>query len=243
MKIKLNFAAALLLLICPALRGQVVDPFANVLISYDFNNLNEDWDSNTPAYCARCVWTTDLSLNTLNQGLHYGGPDGSKFRCFEGWDAGYDYSLSRTDLSQAMRTLSYDVYVRDNMIAEISRVCLDWQRPGTSSVDSIQASIFWQDAAGAIQHRTSGQVALNGTGSWSTLNLDFSSGSSALPTGIDTSGRQFHVELYAWGQNGDALYLDNVLLKGVCAPIPEPGGAMLIAAAGLALLLRRRGRA
>lgn len=87
MKIKLNFAAALLLLICPALRGQVVDPFANVLISYDFNNLNEDWDSNTPAYCARCVWTTDLSLNTLNQGLHYGGPDGSKFRCFEGWDA------------------------------------------------------------------------------------------------------------------------------------------------------------
>lgn len=142
-----------------------------------------------------------------------------------------------------MRTLSYDVYVRDNMIAEISGVCLDWQRPGTSSVDSIQASIFWQDAAGAIQHRTSGQVALNGTGSWSTLNLDFSSGSSALPTGIDTSGRQFHVELYAWGQNGDALYLDNVLLKGVCAPIPEPGGAMLIAAAGLALLLRRRGRA
>ena len=50
------------------------------------------------------------------------------------------------------------------------------------------------------------------------------------------------VQSYAWGQNGDALYLDNVLLKGACAPIPEPGGALLIAAAGLALLLRRRGR-
>jgi len=229
--------------VSPALvLGDVVDPFANVLIKYDFNTLSKDWDSNTPAYCAPCVWTTDLSLNTLNQGLHYGGADGTNFRCFEGWDSTYDYSLSRTDLSQELRTLSYDVFVRDNMIAEISGVCLDWQRPGSSSVDSIQASIFWQDAGGAVQYRTSGPVALGEVGSWSTLNLDFSSGSSALPTGIDTSGRQFHVELYAWGQDGDALYLDNVVLKGVCAPIPEPNGAMLIAAAGLALLLRRRGR-
>jgi hypothetical protein len=61
-----------------------------------------------------------------------------------------------------------------------------------------------------------------------------------LPTGIDTSGKQFHIELYAWGQDGGVLYLDNVVLKGVCAPIPEPSGAILIAAAGLALLLRRR---
>ncbi|MEZ5387129.1 MAG: hypothetical protein R3F13_16600 [Prosthecobacter sp.] len=216
------------------------DPLANVLIKYDFNTLNADWDSNVPAYCAPCVWTTDLSLNTLNQGLHYGGPDGSKFRCFEGWDSTYSYDLSRTDLSQAVRTLSYDVFVRTNSIAEIAGVSFDWQRPGASTADAIQASIFWEGSFGAIQYRTSGPVSLTGTGTWNNLSLSFTSGSSPLPTGLDTSGRQFHIELYAFGQNGDALFLDNVILNGECAPIPEPGGAVLIAAAGLLFLIRRR---
>jgi len=216
------------------------DPFENVLIKYDFNTLSNDWDSNVPDYCAPCVWTTDLSLNTLNQGLHYGGPDGSKFRSFEGWDSTNNYDFNRTDLDQAVRTLSYDVFVRTDAIAQIAGVSFDWQRPGASSADSIQASIFWEDSFGAIQHRTSGPVSLTGTGSWSNLSLSFTSGSSPLPTGLDTAGRQFHIELYAFGQNGDALYLDNVVLNGDCAPIPEPGGAVLIAAAGLLLLVRRR---
>lgn len=216
------------------------EPFENVLIKYDFNALNSDWDSNVPAYCAPCVWTTDLSLNSLNQGLHYGGPDGSKFRCFEGWDSTYDYDFNRTDLSQATRTLSYDVFVRTDAIAQIAGVSFDWQRPGASAVDAIQASIFWEDSLGAIQHRTSGPVSLTGTGTWNNLSLSFTSGSSPLPTGLDTAGRQFHIELYAYGQAEDALYLDNIILNGECAPIPEPGGAVLIGAAGLLFLLRRR---
>jgi hypothetical protein len=139
-----------------------------------------------------------------------------------------------------MNTLSHDLFVRSGSIAEIAGVSFDWQRPGSTSANALQASIFWEDASGLIQYRTSGPVSLTGTGSWNRLDLDFTSGSSALPTGIDTSGKQFHIELYAWGQDGGVLYLDNVVLKGVCAPIPEPSGAILIAAAGLALLLRRR---
>jgi hypothetical protein len=217
------------------------DLFANVLIKYDFNALTADGDPNTPSYCAPCVYTTDLSLNTLNQGLHDGGPDGSKFRCFEGWDSAYNYDFHRTDFSQSMNTLSHDLFVRPGSIAEIAGVSFDWQRPGSTSANALQASIFWEDSSGLIQYRTSGPVSLTGTGSWNRLDLDFTSGSSALPTGIDTSGKQFHIELYAWGQDGGVLYLDNVVLKGDCAPIPEPSGAILIAAAaGLALLLRRR---
>ncbi|MDZ4402702.1 PEP-CTERM sorting domain-containing protein [Prosthecobacter sp.] len=242
MKTRFHALVATLLLSCPVLTLGSSGSLADVLVLYNFNQLANDWDSNIPDYCAPCVWTTDLALNTLNQGLHTGGPDGSKFRCFEGWDFVYDYSLARTDLSQAVNTLSYDVFVRADAMADISGVSLDWQRPGHSSADAIQASIFWEDSAGAVQHRTSGPVLLGGTGSWNSLDLDFSAGSSALPTGLDTSGKQFHVELYAWGKDGDALYLDNIVLKGLCAPIPEPGGALLIAAAGMAFLLRRRVR-
>lgn len=237
----LPITAALLMAVPVLAPATVADPFADVLILYDFNQLNNDWDSNIPAYCAPCVYTTDLSLNTLDQGLHVGGPDGSKFRCFEGWDSAYDYDFGRTDLFQAVRSLSYDVFVRSNAIADIAGVSLDWKRPGGYSVDSLQASIFWEDSGGAIQYRTSGPIALSGTGTWNSLSLGFTSGSSLLPSGIDTSGKQFHVELYAWGgTGGGTLFLDNVVLNGDCAPIPEPGGAVLIAAAGIAFLLRRR---
>lgn len=242
MKPKAIFAASLLLA-AGVMDVSADDPFANVLIQYDFNTLTHDWDSNIPAYCAPCVWTTDLSLSNLNQGLHVGGPDGSKFKCFEGWDTVYDYSFVRTDLSPHAGTLSYNVFVRDQMMAEISGLSLDWKRPSSTTADAIQASIFWEDTSGDIQYRTTGPVDLIGTGAWNHLDLDFSSGSSLLPSGTDGSGRQFHVELYAWGQNGDALFLDNIILKGDCAPIPEPGGVVMIAAAALALILRRRGRA
>jgi hypothetical protein len=111
-----------------------------------------------------------------------------------------------------------------------------------NSVNSIQASIFWQDCSGAIQHRTSGAVAINNTCLWNDLDFSFHQGSAAFPTGLAANGETYHVELYAWGSRGCTLYLDNVTLNGDCAPIPEPGGALLIGAAGLMLCLRRRHR-
>jgi len=243
MKTQCRALAAVLMLVCPVFSwGQVADPLEDVLILYDFNTLKCDWETNPPAFCAPCVWATDLSLDRLCQSLQDGGPDGSKFRSFGGWDSSYDYSFARTDFSSVSGTLSYDVYVRADAIANISGVSFDWQRPGDSSVDAIQATIFWEGPAGSIEYCSSGPIALNGTGCWNSRVLDFPIDVTPLPTGIDTSGKQFHIEFYAWGNNGDALLLDNVALKGMCAPIPEPGSAILIAAAGLALLLRRRMR-
>lgn len=223
--------------------SQVIDPFANVLALYDFNHLANAGSPNTVTYCAPCLVATDLSLNTLSQSLHFfGGPDGSKFRCFAGWDATYDYSLNRTDLSQAMNTLSFDVLVNPGDAIAISSLSLDWKRPSVNSVNSIQASIFWEDSSGAIQHRTSGTIALAATGTWNDLSFNFNQGSSLFPTGLDADGETYHVELYAWGAQGGTLYLDNITLDGQCAPIPEPGGALLIGAAGLLILFRRRHR-
>lgn len=232
------------MLVCPIISwGHGADTFENVLVRYDFNQLKCDWDINAPSFNAPCVCVTDLSLNCLSQGLQEGGSDGSKFRSFAGWDCAYDYSFARSDFSSAAGTLSYDVYVRADAIASISGVSFDWQRPGSSSVDGIQATIFWEGAGGSIQYCSSGPIALDGTGGWNSRELDFPIDVTPLPTGADTSGKQFHIEFYAWGNNGDALLLDNVALKGMCAPIPEPSGAILIAAAGMALLLRRRIRA
>ncbi len=244
MKTKSLALAAALILVCPVLsRGQVANPLENVLILYDFNALQCDWATSPPSFCAPCVSASDLSLNRLSQGLQDGGPDGSKFRSFEGWDCSYDYSFARTDFSSVAGTLSYDVYVRADAIANISGVSFDWQRPDCSSVDAIQATIFWEGPAGSIQYCSSGPIALDGIGSWNSRELNFPIDVTPLPTGTDTSGKQFHIEFYAWGSNGGALLLDNVALKGICAPIPEPGSAILIAAAGMALLLRRRMRA
>lgn len=219
---------------------QADDSLDNVLVKYDFNYLVSDWASNVPSSCTPCVWTTDLALNRLCQKLQCGGPDGSLFRNFSGWDCAYDYSFARTDFSPVPGTLSYDVFVRPDAIANITGVSFDWMRPDCSSVDSIQATIFWQGASGAIEYLSSGPIALEGTGGWNSRVLEFPLDVNPPPTGIDTSGKQFHVELYAWGGDGGALYLDNITLRGNCAPIPEPGGVVLIAAAGLALLVRRR---
>jgi len=216
------------------------DSLENVLVKYDFNSLTGDWDSNVPAYCAPCVWATDISLDRLCQTLDYGGKDGTLFRNFSGWDSAYDYSFDRTDFSSVPGTLSFDVWVRPDAIANITGVAFDWFRPDRSSVDSIQATIFWQGTGGAIDYLSTGPIALKGKGSWNCSVLEFPLDVNPLPTGIDTAGRQFHVELYAWGRDGGPLYLDNVVLLGECAPIPEPGSALLIAAAGLVLLLRRR---
>lgn len=243
MKTRLRNAIAALTLACPLLAaGHAGDSLENVLVLYDFNKLICNDSPNTPAFVSPCVCATDVTLNRLCQQLEQCGPDGTKFRNFSGWDTCYDYSFARTDFTSVPGTLSYDVTVRPDAIANISGVSFDWMRPTTSSADSIQATIFWEDAAGAIQYSSTGPIALTDVGVWTSRTLDFPIDVAPLPTGIDTSGKEFHVEIYAWGADGGSLYLDNLTLNGTCAPIPEPGGAVLIAAAGLALLLRRRNR-
>ena len=219
------------------------DPLSNTLVLYDFNKLTYFQAPNVASYCSPCLTATDLFPCNLSQSLHLsGGPDGSKFRCFAGWDQTYNYSLARTDLSQASSALAFDVMVASGNSIAISGLSLDWQRPNVGSVDSIQAAIFWQDASGAIQYRNSDVMSLTGTGSWNSLDFAFSSGSTDFPTGLPADGETYHVELYASGQAGGVIYLDNIMLEGQCAPIPEPGGAMLIGAAGLLILMRRRSR-
>lgn len=219
---------------------QADDLLNDVLVKYDFNTLICDCAANVPTPCSPCVLASDLTPNRLCQQLRFGSQDGSLFRNFSGWDNSYDYSFARTNFSSAPGTLSYDVFVKPDSIANISGVSFDWMRPDCTSVNAIQATIFWQGNGGGIEYLSSGPIALDGVGSWNSRVLDFPIDVNPLPTGIDTSGKQFHVELYAWGGGGGSLYLDNIALRGDCAPIPEPGGAILIAAAGLALLMRRR---
>lgn len=238
----LRFFIAAFAMAVPALcLGHSTD-LSNVLVLYDFNQAACVLDANPPAYCAPCVTANDLSLRRLTQGLGDGGLDGSKYRSFEGWDTTYDRSFCRQDLTQPPGTLSYDVFVRPDAIASIAGVSFDWKRPCDASVDAIEATIFWEGAGGAVQYLSTGPITMNGVGSWNSFNLDFPNDATPLPTGLDTSGKQFHVELYAWGAGGGALHLDNIALRGDCAPIPEPGGALLIATAGLMMLLRRRTR-
>jgi hypothetical protein len=241
---KILFALVAVVSLTGAAFAQVVNPYANVLAFYDFNNLANAGSPNTVAYCAPCInAATDLSLNGLSQSLHFfGGPDNSKFRCFAGWDTTYDYSFLRSSLSQAPDTLAFDVVVDPQATALISSLSLDWKRPSINSVNSIQASIFWEDSSGGIQYRTSGPISLSNTGSWNSLDFQFNSGSCDFPTGVLGAGETYHIELYAWGAQGGTLYLDNVSLNGQCAPIPEPAGALLIGTAGMVLLMRRRSR-
>lgn len=238
--LRFAFAAVFLALsgLCP---GQSTD-LSNVLVLYDFNRATSAFDANPPAYCAPCLTANDLTCCRLTQGLQYVGLDGNPYRSFDGWDTAYDRSFCRQDLTQPPGTLSYDVFVRQDAIASISGVSFDWKRPFDASVDSIEATIFWEGTYGGIQYLSTGPVAMKGVGSWNSFDLDFPAEGTPLPTGLNTSGKQFHVELYAWGAGGNALDVDNVALRGSCAPIPEPGGALLIATAGVMLLLRRRNR-
>lgn len=220
---------------------------AENLVVFDFNNIPNAPAPNLPSFVSDCVTVTPLSPCDLRQSLHYfGGPDNSKFRCFAGWDSvQYDpvAYFQRSDLAQWPNTLSFDVTVNPDSFISNPALSLDWMRPNNSSPDYLQASVFWQDVDGIIQHWTSGAVELADTGVWNTLDFDFITGSAPFPEGLDTSGETFHIELYAWGGDGattNVLYLDNVTVKGDCAPIPEPGSALLLAAAGFVILLRRR---
>ncbi|MES2507155.1 MAG: hypothetical protein V4599_10645 [Verrucomicrobiota bacterium] len=232
-----SFATALLL---------AVSAQASVLGRFDFNHLAGVNAANEASFISPCIDVTDLDACCLNEGLRSsGGPDGSAFRTYSGWDRNqYDSAvyLNRSGLWQWPKTLAFEVQASATSQGAISGLSVDVKRPYAYSPDTIMASIFWEDATGTIQQRNSGPVSIASASGWTTLDFDFANGSAELPSGVEYSGETFNVELYAWGGTGGALYLDNVTLTGDCAPIPEPGGAMLIGMSGLALLLRRRSR-
>ncbi len=220
---------------------------ASILGQFDFNNVATVGSPNDPSCVAPCVELTPLTTCDLIAGLHTaGGPDDSAFRTYSGWDrTQYDalVYLNRSGTWQWPKTLAFEVQVDPNSLGAITGLSVDLKRPYSYSPDSIMASIFWEDDNGTVQQRNSGPVDITGATSWTNVSFDFDQGTAPLPTGVDYSGEQFTIELYAWGGNGGALYLDNVTLTGECAPVPEPGAVLLIATSGLVLLLRRRVRA
>jgi len=215
----------------------------NILVEYNWNNLTNDSSANVPSYLSPCVTATTANLYGISDSFHSsGGVGNSKFRCFSGWDTTNQFSFSRTNLNQFADTLAFDVTGKAGQIVEVTGISLDWNRPFSGSVNCLQASIFWVDSNGAVQYRTTGAQTLNGTNAWNALNLSFTSGSAALPTGLASVGEKYHVELYAWGCDGNILYLDDIQLLGTCAPVPEPAGALLLGSAGFLALIRRRSR-
>lgn len=234
---KLLLALATLLTLHTAALSQVT-----TLVGYNFDNLAGNSSANVPSTLSPCVTATNLTLNSIGQSFHFsGGVGNSKFRCFSGWDATYDYSFARSNLSQYPDTLAFNMSVNPGDLVSISNLSLAWNRPYTNSVTNLSASIFWADDNGIIQHRTSNTLLMAGTGTWNNATFNFTTGSAPLPNGEAASGETFHVELYAWGSSANLLYLDNISLNGTCSPVPEPSGALLLGSASF-FLLRRRSR-
>ncbi|MDZ4288889.1 MAG: hypothetical protein U0984_13065 [Prosthecobacter sp.] len=220
---------------------------ASILGIYDFNNLPNASSPNNASWVSPCIELCPLGpCDCLNQGLvTSGGPDGSAFRTFSGWDkTQYDPSVyfDRADVYQWPKTVAFEAHAADDSLGFISGLSVDVQRQDSNSPDTLMASIFWKDDLGAVQFRSSGPVSLGSVGSWDTIDFDFVNGTADLPSGAEYSGEDFLFELYAWGGDGGQLNLDNVTVMGQCAPIPEPGGALLVACAGFVLMLRRRRR-
>lgn len=236
---KLFIALAAVAALCATATAQT---YSGPLVKYDMNN-NANYFA--PSYLSSCVTATSLTKYGISNSYHSAGGSGNAtpFACFSGWDTVNDYSFARTNLSQYADTLAFDVTASSSQIATVSGISLNYARQSSTSVDKLIASIFWVDNSGVVQYRTTGVQTLTGTQpTWNTLNLAFTSGSAALPTGLGALGEKYHVELYAYGQSAGVLYLDNISLNGTCAPIPEPAGAMLLGSAGLAFLIRRRSR-
>lgn len=217
---------------------------AGVLAKYDFNNLSSVHAANEASFVSPCIQVEELDPCCMTEGLRtVGGPDGSAYRSYAGWDVNqYDPTeyLNRTGTWQWPKTLSAEVQVDDSSLGMLSGVSVDLKRPYSYSPDTIMATIFWKDDAGVVQQRNSGPVDISGATSWTNITFDFVNGSEDLPYGLAYGGETFNVELYAWGGSGGALFLDNVTLTGDCAPIPEPGAALLIGMTGFSFLLRRR---
>ncbi len=217
------------------------------LAAFNFDNPAAPLDPSYVSPC--CVTVTDLYPCCFTQSFYpSGGVGNSGYVGLSGWDkTQYDPTvyMQRDSLYQWPKTVTTELNVASTSTVSNLGLSLDYNRANSGSPSFIQATIFWEDTAGIIQNWSTGPVNLVGQGSWNSLTFNFLGGSAPLPTGLATSGETFLYELYAWGGDGStngALYLDNVTITGDCAPIPEPGGAILVAAAGFAMLLRRRSR-
>jgi len=231
---------------CFALLALCQSVQADIFVEYNFNNVPTVGSPNVASCVSPCLEVADLYACCLTQGLQgAGGPDGSAFRTFAGWDkTQYDPSayFTRDSLYQWPATVSFTFQADSQSIGSLSGFSADVKRPYSYSPDTIMASIFWQDSNGAIQQRNSGAIDISAANSWTTVNFFDTNGTASLPSGLDFAGETFRIELYAWGGDGGALYLDNVTLTGDCAPVPEPSSALLLGVAGLVLFGRRRFR-
>jgi opacity protein-like surface antigen len=231
----------LLLSLAAAVLGQSAS--AATLVKYDFNNVPNVNSPNKPSAFSPCVLPSDLYECCLTPALFTtGGPDGSAYRSYSGWDmTQYDPAVyfNRDALYQWPATLSFTVTPEVQSIGAFTGFSLDLKRANAQSPDTIMASIFWEDASGNVQNRNSGAIDISSYTSWTNLSFSAPFGTADLPTGVDFGGETFRVEIYAWGGSG-ALGLDNVTLSGDCAPVPEPGAALLLGVSGLLFTLRRR---
>ena len=217
--------------------------FAATLVKYDFNNVSNVNSPNKPSAFSPCVLPSDLYECCLTPALFTtGGPDGTAFRGYSGWDmTQYDPNVyfNRDALYQWPATLGFTVTPEAQSIGAFTGFNIDLKRADAQSPNTIMASIFWEDAAGTIQQRNSGAIDISSFTSWTNVSFADTFGTAPLPTGVDFGGETFRFELYAWGGSG-SLYLDNVTLSGDCAPVPEPGAALLLGVSGILFGLRRR---
>jgi hypothetical protein len=231
----------LIVSLAAAVLGQSV--FAADLVKYDFNNIQSVGSPNNPSAFCPCVLPTDLYACCLTPDfLTTGGPDGSAFRSYSGWDmTQFDPAVyfNRDELYQWPATLSFTVTPEAQSLGAITGFNVDLKRADAQSPDTIMASIFWEDASGIVQNRNSGAINIAAYTSWTNLSFTDTFGTAPLPTGLDFGGETFRIELYAWGGSG-SLQLDNVTLIGDCAPVPEPAAAILLGVTGMLFGFRRR---
>jgi hypothetical protein len=215
---------------------------ADLLLGYDLNQPPTANYIFNESYSLPGILGEPISAKGLHPTLFSeGGRDGSQFLCLDGWDASGDYSFTRADLSAHDNTFSFDFAFSSDYLGQVTGVSFDWQRFAGNAPNKIQASLFWTDPLGTVQHSTTDVLDLVGVNTWNTVDLTFGSlGSVPIPSGPDISGMQFHVELYAWGGNSGPLFVDNVEVQGSISPVPEPGGVVLMALAGVMLVRARR---
>lgn len=215
---------------------------AELLLGYDLNNPPAANYSFDESFTLPGILGDPISAKGLHPTLFSeGGADGSQFLCLDGWDATRDYSFARSDLGAHDNTFSFDFTFSSDSMGQVTGVSFDWQRFASNAPNKIQASIFWTDTLGVVQHSSTDVLDLAGVSTWHTADLTFGSlGSVPIPSGPDISGMLFHVELYAWGGSGGPLFVDNVEVQGSVSPVPEPSGVMLVALAGAMLVRARR---
>ena len=217
---------------------------AEVLVLWSWENLTSDASPNVASDCSGCLTIGAVQGNGIDDGFHAtGGVGDSQFRCFDGWDAAYNYDLNRTTLALAPGAIGFDFSTDAASVGTITSVSLSLLSGGAvNTPTNIQASLFWQDGFGQIQSATSGVLSIGPGTDWMSLELTFGNSTAPVPSGAGFGGQSFHVEIYASGGTGQ-LGIDELALNGQCAVlIPEPGSGLLSLCLGLFMFARRRSR-